>query len=57
LLDTHSGLQVGGLPIKPGTQEHTACALISLHWLLGPQGEGEQGLTGGGTKTSNFTKV
>jgi hypothetical protein len=42
-LVTHSGLQVGGLPMKPGTQEQTAWPLISLHWLLGPQGEGLHG--------------
>lgn len=42
-LETHSGLQVGGLPIKPGTQEQTAWPLTSLHWLLGPHGDGLQG--------------
>lgn len=30
-LTTHSDLQVGGLPIYPCTQEHTAWPLISLH--------------------------
>lgn len=30
-LTTHSGLQVGGLPIYPWTQEQTAWPLISLH--------------------------
>lgn len=49
-LVTHSGLQVGGLPIKPGTQEHTAWLLISLHWLLGPQGEGLHGFLLGWAK-------
>ena len=44
-LTTHSGLQVGGLPMKPGTQEHTPWPFTSLHWLLGPHGEGWQGLT------------
>lgn len=43
---THSGLQIGGLPMKPGTQEQTAWPLISLHWLLGPQGEGLHGFCG-----------
>lgn len=42
-LTMHSGLHVGGLPIKPGTQEQTAWLLISLHWLFGPQGDGLQG--------------
>lgn len=48
-LVTHSGLHVGGLPKNPGTQEQTACWLISLHWLFGPHGEGTQGLLGGKT--------
>ena len=39
----HSGLHAGGLPMKPGTQEHTACPLISRHWLFGPQGDGLHG--------------
>lgn len=47
-LDTHSGLQEGGAPIKPGTQEHTACPLMSLHWLFDPQGDGLHGFDGGG---------
>jgi hypothetical protein len=29
--------------MKPGTHEHTACPLISRHWLLGPHGDGLQG--------------
>lgn len=29
-----------------GRQEQTACPLISRHWLLGPQGDGWQGLVG-----------
>lgn len=49
-LTIHSGRQAGGLPIYPGTQEQTACPLISLHWLLGPQGEGLQGLVFCGSK-------
>lgn len=42
-LTTHSGLQDGGLPMKPGTHEHTACSLMLRHWLLGPQGDGLHG--------------
>lgn len=49
-LVTHSGLHVGGLPMKPSMQEHTACLLISLHWLFGPQGEGWQGFVTTGSK-------
>ena len=30
-LTTHSGLHAGGLPMKPGTHEHTACPFISRH--------------------------
>lgn len=43
VLTTHSGLQAGGDPIYPGTQEHTACPLTSRHWLNGPQGDGLHG--------------
>lgn len=39
----HSGLQVGGIPIKPGTQLQTACEFTFLQTLLGPQGDGRQG--------------
>lgn len=49
-LTTHSGLHVGGLPINPGTHEHTACPFISRHWLLGPQGDGLHGWISTGTK-------
>lgn len=57
-LVTHSGLQVGGLPINPSTQEHTAWPLISLHLLYGPHGEGLQGLLiGGATSISTVTFV
>lgn len=51
LLVRHSGLHVGGLPMYPETQEQTACELISLHWLFGPQGDGLHGcVIGGGSK-------
>lgn len=49
-LVTHSGLQVGGLPIKPGIHEQTAWLLISRHWLFGPQGDGLQGCFIAGSK-------
>lgn len=39
-LITHSGLQVGGAPIYPRTQEQTAWPFISRHTLFGPQGLG-----------------
>lgn len=55
-LITHSGLHVGGLPIKPGTQEHTACPFICLHWLLGPQGDGLHGSCIGGNATRKIMK-
>lgn len=41
----HSGRHDGGLPIYPLTHEHTACSLITLHWLFGPQGDGLHGFT------------
>lgn len=50
VLETHSGLQVGGEPMYPGTQEHTAWLFISLHWLFGPHGEGLQGFLGTSAK-------
>lgn len=40
----HSGRQFGGLPIKSGRQEHDGESFISLHWALGPQGDGWHGL-------------
>lgn len=42
-LNTHSGLQPGGLPTYSGRQEQTAWLFITRHWLLGPQGEGLHG--------------
>lgn len=54
-LETHSGLQVGGLPINPGTQEHTACWFISRHWLFGPHGDGEHGFFGISAKNRNVS--
>lgn len=42
-LTTHSGRQLGGEPMKEGAHEQVAWLLCSLHWLFGPQGEGEQG--------------
>lgn len=46
VLITHSGRQLGGLPINSGRHEHIAWPLSSLHWLLGPQGDGLHGLVG-----------
>lgn len=43
-LTTHSGWHVGGIPIKPTTHEHTDWPLNSLHWLLGPHGDGLHGV-------------
>lgn len=45
-LPTHSGRHPGGLPTYSGKQEQTAWSLITLHWLFGPQGDGEQGFDG-----------
>ena len=45
-LTTHSGLQDGGLPMKPGEQEQTACWFTVRHWLFGPHGDGSQGFLG-----------
>jgi len=40
----HSGLQFGGDPMKLGRHEHDGDSPWTLHWELGPQGEGIQGL-------------
>lgn len=42
-LIVHSGRQFGGTPIKLLRHEHEGDPLISLHWLLGPQGDGSHG--------------
>lgn len=42
-LTTHSGLQLGGAPRKPGTHEQTPCSLTLRQILFGPQGDGLQG--------------
>lgn len=44
---THSGLQLGADPIIFGRHEHTAAPFMSLHWELGPHGDGTQGLSTG----------
>jgi len=46
VLITHSGRQLGGLPIYSGRHEHIAWPFFSLHWLFGPQGDGLHGLVG-----------
>lgn len=43
LFTTHSGRQVGGLPMKFARQVHTAWSLTFRHWLFGPHGDGLQG--------------
>lgn len=55
LLLTHSGLQLGGWPINWGKQEQDGDPLISLHWALGPQGDGLHGSTNIGSFTEIFT--
>lgn len=40
---THSGRHIGGVPKNPCKHEQTAWLLLSLHWLLGPHGDGIQG--------------
>lgn len=42
-LITHSGLHNGGDPMKPWIHEHIAWSLNTLHWLLGPHGDGWHG--------------
>lgn len=45
LLLIHSGLQFGGDPMNSGRQEHDGDSPITLHWALGPQGDGSHGFT------------
>lgn len=59
LLLTHSGLQYGGVPTNSGKQEHEGEPFETLHWELGPHGDGSQGLvgsTGGSSKIINVNK-
>lgn len=53
-LITHSGLQLGGIPIKPGTQLHTDWEFTTLQILFGPQGEGRQRFFSTGSKIWYF---
>lgn len=53
-LTRHSGWQFGGAPRYPFWQEQTACPLATLQMLLGPQGDGSQGFTGGSTRRSRL---
>lgn len=45
-LKVHSGLHEGGVPRYVARHEQTGCLFISLHSLLGPHGDGTQGLLG-----------
>lgn len=42
-LTIHSGWQVGGAPMYPVIQVHTACWFMLRQILFGPHGEGLQG--------------
>lgn len=46
LLLTHSGLQLGGMPMNSDEQEQEGELLTTLHWELGPHGEGSHGFCG-----------
>lgn len=46
VFDTHSGRHRGGEPIISWAHEHEGWPPTSLQIELGPQGEGEHGLTG-----------
>lgn len=47
-LTIHSGLQLGGDPLKSGRQLQDGELLITRHWAFAPQGEGWHGLMGAG---------
>lgn len=61
VLTTHSGLQLGGDPMKLGRQEQAGWLPTARHSELGPQGEGIHGLTGstgcGGCPAAKLFKV
>lgn len=42
-LTTHSGLQLGGLPIKLSMQAHDGSLFIAWHTEFGPHGDGTHG--------------
>jgi hypothetical protein len=57
-LMTHSGLQLGGLPMYEGRHEHDGVPPTSRHCELGPHGEGTHGLTYcGGTGDSAGAEI
>lgn len=43
---THSGLQLGGIPLYSGRHVQTAWPFTSRHLLFGPHGDGEHGSNG-----------
>lgn len=45
-LIVHSGLQFGGIPIKPSTHEHAGLSPRNWHIEFGPHGDGTHGLIG-----------
>ena len=45
-LITHWGLQLGGIPMNVGRQEHAGDPALFWHWELEPHGDGTQGSMG-----------
>lgn len=56
-LVTHSGRQLGGLPINESKQEHDGASPIGLQREKGPQGEGRQGSRGSTSLTGLTNSV
>lgn len=53
----HSGLQLGGKPVKDGKQEQDGVLPCTLHSEFGPHGDGMHGLVGGaGGRASEIQK-
>lgn len=54
-LSTHSGRQLGAVPIIPDTQPHWACPETAWHCEFGPHGDGVHGFGGMGRNVLSST--
>ena len=54
-LMTHSGLQLGGGPIYPGTQEQASWPFKTWHTAFAPHGDGWHGI--GGLSVTGWTVI
>lgn len=54
---THSGLQLGGVPMYDGRQAHSGLLLTLRHWEFGPHGDGTQGSDFGSSGSEKYIIV